>query len=128
MEQAKLQNKILAKETERDNTWLSTRLSTSEKEHKIKNHPRLLQRIIDRHFQRHTARHFYRYYAKVQIDKMVAQYYNDMKFNKKDFIYENPSQIKQRKKAMEYYARCIRIKKAKKLQKESGEPQTVTVG
>ena len=45
-------------------------------------------------------------------------YFNDMKHNLKDFIYETPEEIKGRHKAMEYYRRCMRIKEARNRMKQ----------
>ena len=51
--------------------------------------------------------------------------------NVHDFVYETPAEIRQRKKAMEYYHRCVRIKEAKRKAKIAGEahdddPQTIS--
>lgn len=46
--------------------------------------------------------------------------------NVHDFVYETPAEIKQRKKAMDYYHRCLRIKEAKRKAKLSEGPQTIS--
>lgn len=44
-----------------------------------------------------------------------------MEINSKDFVYESPEQIKRRKQALEYYQRCLRIKQARKDNKDGVE-------
>ena len=74
-----------------------------------------------------TAHYFYKFYARCQIAKMVETYYEDMRNNQTDFVFETPAQIKQRLKAMEYYNRCLRIRQAKERGDGSEVTQATTV-
>lgn len=49
---------------------------------------------------------------------MVGVFFRDMQCNMHDFVFEFPNEIKARHKAMEYYQRCVRIREAKRKQKE----------
>ena len=49
-----------------------------------------------------------------------------MKSNMQDFVYEQPEQIRQRKRAMDYYHRCLRIKQAKQRAAQSNDVANVS--
>ena len=92
----------------------------------------MLLHLLERYRRLKVGKYFYRFYAHTKLISLVESYRRDMLCNVRDFVYETPSERRQRKKAMEYYARTLRIKQAKEKAKLTGkelveisEPETI---
>jgi hypothetical protein len=63
MKEIRLLNSFNTKEVIRDQVWLSTRLTTVEKEFRGFCKPMILETIINKHRLKYLAKYFYRLYA-----------------------------------------------------------------